>query len=172
MPSSLVELGGGRAEIIRFVEDAYDGVRVATGKGPAHARAVEEILRYYGHGERTQLAGLLHDVVEDTGRGLDDVRAVAGDEVAAMVAALTEDADIAHYSPRKRALRLRIAAFGGPVVDIAIADKIDSLRHALATGATVSRRKLAHYRASLDLAVAAGVADAMCGDLAVLLDIF
>ena len=172
MPSSPVELGGGRAAIIRFVHDAYDDVEIEPGKGPAHARAVEEILRRYGHDERTLLAGLLHDVVEHTPRDVDDVRGVAGDEVAAMVAALTDDAAIAHYGPRKRALRMKVAAFGCPVVDIAIADKIDSLRHALSTGATVSASKLVHYRASLQLALIAGVAEEMCGDLGVLLALF
>jgi guanosine-3',5'-bis(diphosphate) 3'-pyrophosphohydrolase len=172
VPASVVELGGGRGQAVRFLLDAYDGLAVAPGKGPAHGHAVEEILRHYGHDERTQIAGLLHDVLEDTGRSVDDLRAAAGDDVAAMVAALTEEPGIRHYGPRKRALRLRVAAAGRPVVDIALADKIDTLRQALSTGAAVSGRKLAHYRATLEIARSAGAPEQMCGDLDVLLALF
>ena len=35
------------------------------------------------------------------------------------------------------------AAYGSPVVDVALADKIASLRHALVTDTPVSKRKLA-----------------------------
>jgi hypothetical protein len=60
-----------------------------------------------------------------------------------MVAALTEDESIEHYAPRKRLLRARVAAYGSPVVDVALADKIASLRYALVTGTTITHRKLA-----------------------------
>jgi hypothetical protein len=51
------------------------------------------------------------------------------------------------------------------VVDVALADKIATLRHALTTGTRVTRRKLAHYRATLQLAQAARVADSLCRQL-------
>ena len=44
-----------------------------------------------GYNPVVQLVGLLHDVVEDTGRTVDDVRAYFGDTVAQIVAELTED---------------------------------------------------------------------------------
>jgi len=153
-----------------FLLDAYGGVRVRPGKGPPHAQAVADILRETGADERTQVAALLHDVVEDTSRDVDDVRAVFGDELAAMVDALSEDPTIAHYAQRKRDLRRRIAAAPRPgVVDIALADKIATLRDAAASGTEISRRTLAHYRATLRLALRAQAAPALTAELARLL---
>jgi (p)ppGpp synthase/HD superfamily hydrolase len=161
-----------RAEAIRFLIDAYDGVTVRIGKGLPHAQAVADVLRQSGSDERTQLVGLLHDVVEDTPRTVDDVRHDFGEAIATMVGALTEDATIRRYAQRKRALRSKIAAAGPPVVDVAIADKIATLRHARLTGIAVTDRKLRHYRATLELALAAGLATALCSQLERLLGEF
>ena len=161
-----------RAEAIRFLIDGYDGVTVRIGKGLPHAQAVADVLRQSGSDERTQLVGLLHDVVEDTPRTVDDVRHDFGEAIATMVGALTEDATIRRYAQRKRALRGKIAAAGSPVVDVAIADKIATLRHARLTGIPVTDRKLRHYRATLELALAAGLATALCSQLERLLGEF
>ena len=59
---------------------------------------------------------------------------------------------------------------GPDVTAIALADKIASLQHARITAARVRRRKLAHYDATLQLAVADGVDDALCRRVAELLD--
>ena len=82
-----------------------------------------------------------------------------------MVGALTEDAAIRRYAQRKRALRSAIAAAGSPVVDVAIADKIASLREARVTGLPVSDRTLRHYHATLQAALAAGLATGLCSQL-------
>jgi (p)ppGpp synthase/HD superfamily hydrolase len=172
MSSILIAPRDLRAEARRFLVEAYDGVSVRRGKGVRHAHAVADVLSATGSDERTQLVGLLHDVVEDTPRTLDDVREDFGAAIAAMVGALTEDVTIRRYAQRKRALRGSIAAAGSPVVDVAIADKIATLRHALLTGSPVSDRKLRHYRATLQLALAAGVATALCLQLEDLLGAF
>jgi (p)ppGpp synthase/HD superfamily hydrolase len=138
---------------------------VRRGKGLPHTQAVADILRRAGADERTQVVGLLHDVVEDTPRTVDDVRDDFGEAVATMVGALTEDATIRHYAQRKRALRGKIVAAGSPVVDVAIADKIATLRHARMTASPVSDRKLRHYRTTLQLALAAGLATGLCRQL-------
>jgi (p)ppGpp synthase/HD superfamily hydrolase len=158
-----------RAEAIRFLIDAYDGVTVRIGKGLPHAQAVADVLRQSGSDERTQLVGLLHDVVEDTPRTIDDVRDAFGEELCALVAALTEDDDIERYTERKHALRKQIEAAGSPVVDIAVADKIATLRHAVVTGTKISKRKLTHYRAVLALGEAAGAPERLSDELAELL---
>jgi guanosine-3',5'-bis(diphosphate) 3'-pyrophosphohydrolase len=165
MSAILIARHGERAEANRFLIDAYDGVRVRRGKGPPHARAVADVLLKAGSDERTQVIGLLHDVVEDTPRTLDDIRDEFGDAVATMVGALTEDAAIRHYAQRKRALRGSIAAAGSPAVDVAIADKVATLRHARLTASPVTDRKLRHYRATLQLALAAGLATGLCRQL-------
>jgi len=158
-----------RAEAISFLIDAYDGVGVRPGKGLPHAQAVADVLRRAGYDDQTQMVGLLHDVVEDTQRTVGDVRDEFGEPIATMVGALTEDPTIRHYTQRKRDLRSRTVAAGPPAVDVAIADKIATLRHAALTGSPVTDRKLRHYRATLQLALAAGLATALCLQLESLL---
>ncbi len=151
-----------RAEAIRFVVDAYDGVSTRPGKGLPHAQAVADVLRNAGCADVVQVVALLHDVVEDTPCTVDEVRDEFGEEIAGMVAALSEDRSIKHYQQRKRNLRSRIAAAGSTALDISLADKIATLRHALVTGTELSRRKLAHYRATLQLGITAGGTELLC----------
>ena len=70
---------------------------------------------------------------------------------------------------RKRALRAQVIGAGTTVMDIALADKIASLQHAGITATRVRRRKLAHYDATLQLAIAAGAHGALCRRVAELL---
>jgi len=168
--TTLTEPSEGRAQAIAFLIDAYDGVRTAPGKGLPHAQAVADILRDAGYDQRVQVVGLLHDVVEDTQRGLQDVRDGFGETIGAMVDALTEDDSIRNYAERKRALRAQVIGAGTTVMNIALADKIASLQHARITASRVRRRKLAHYDATLQLAIAAGADQALCRRVAELLD--
>jgi (p)ppGpp synthase/HD superfamily hydrolase len=151
-----------RAHAIQFVLEAYDGVRTRPGKGLPHAQAVADVLRTAGCDEDVQLIALLHDVVEDTPCTVDDVRAEFGDDMATKVDALSEDGTIKHYQARKRQLRARIMAAGTTVLDVSLADKIATLRHSLVTGTVLSRRKLTHYRATLQLALAGGGNELLC----------
>jgi hypothetical protein len=70
---------------------------------------------------------------------------------------------------RKRALRAQVIGAGTTVMDIALADKIATLQHARITSSRVRRRKLAHYDATLQLAIAAGADGALCRRVAELL---
>ena len=169
MPTAVPQRISSRAGAIRFLLDAYAGARVRPGKGLPHAQTVADVLGDAGEDETTQLAGLLHDVVEDTPRTIDDVRDAFGEELRALVAALTEDDDIERYTERKHALRKQIEAAGSPVVEIAVADKIATLRHAVVTGTKISKRKLTHYRAVLALGEAAGAPERLSDELAELL---
>jgi (p)ppGpp synthase/HD superfamily hydrolase len=168
--TTVTELSDGRGQAIAFLIDAYEGVRTATGKGLPHAQAVADILRDAGYDERVQVVALLHDVVEDTPRSIGDVGDGFGETVAAMVQALTEDDSIHNYAQRKRALRGQVIGAGTTVIDIALADKIASLQHARITGTRVRRRKLAHYDATLQLAITAGADEALCRRVGELLD--
>jgi (p)ppGpp synthase/HD superfamily hydrolase len=153
------------AAAVEFALEAYVGVKVRPGKGITHAEAVADLVRAAGADETTQVAAILHDVVEDTPLGVDEVRDAFGDRVAAMVAALTEDKTIRRYAQRKRMLRTCIAAAEPAAMDIAVADKIASLRQAAATGSHISPRKLSHYRATLRLAAAAGASTLLLAQL-------
>jgi (p)ppGpp synthase/HD superfamily hydrolase len=169
VPTAVHQRLASRAGAIRFLIDAYAGARVRPGKGLPHAQTVADVLGHAGGDETTQLAGLLHDVVEDTPRTLEDVRDGFGDEVSSLVAALTEDKEIERYADRKRALRKQIEAAGSPVVDVAVADKVATLRHAVVTGTKISKRKLAHYRAVLEIGEAAGTPERLSEELEELL---
>jgi (p)ppGpp synthase/HD superfamily hydrolase len=95
------EPSGGRAHAIAFLLDAYAGARTKPGKGLPHAQAVADVLREAGYEPHVQVAGLLHDIVEDTDRNVDDVRERFGDTVAELVAQLTEDDSIRPYARRR-----------------------------------------------------------------------
>ena len=165
MAAALTSSHGSLPEAIAFAIDAYDGVGVRPGKGLPHAQGVADVLREAGYDEPTQVLALLHDVVEDTARTTDDVRIAFGTPMAEMVRALTEDPSIKRYAQRKRDLRCRSIAAGSPVVDVALADKIASLRHALVTHGAISDRKLRHYTVMLQLALSAGLAPGLCKEL-------
>ena len=166
MAAGLTPSRAARADAIAFLIDAYEGVGVRSGKGLPHAQAVADVLRRAGYDDATQVLALLHDVVEDTPRTVDDVRSAFGEPIAAMVGALTEDPSIRHYAQRKRDLRARCVGAGSPVVDVAVADKVATLRHALAHrdpgSATAS---CATTAITLQLALTAGLAVALCRQL-------
>ena len=131
------------------LDDVYQGARTKPGKGAEHAREVAAILRAAGCPESVQVAGLLHDVVEDTPWSIDEIGMRFGSYVAGLVNALTEDGSIGSYRRRKQALRERIAVAGAPATDIALADKIASLRYLRISGRRLPKRKRAHYEATL-----------------------
>jgi len=131
------------------LEDAFAGVRVKPGKGVEHAHAVAEALRAAGCQEPIQVVGLLHDIVEDTPWTPARVRKRFGKRVAVLVAALTEDAGIADYRTRKRALRTQIIRAGPDAIDVALADKVATLTYALSHDKRLPKRKFAHYQALL-----------------------
>jgi (p)ppGpp synthase/HD superfamily hydrolase len=136
------------------LDDAYRGVRTKAGKGVEHGHDVASVLRAAGCPESVQVAGLLHDVVEDTPWTVDDVASRFGPDVAGLVGALTEDDGIESYRRRKRSLREQIAAAGPPATDVALADKVVSLRYMLTSGRRLPKRKRAHYEATLAIAAA------------------
>jgi (p)ppGpp synthase/HD superfamily hydrolase len=64
------------ADADALAEHAHHGQPDKAGKPYIdHPRAVAAILAAQGHGEHAVIAGLLHDVVEDTDITLDDLRA-------------------------------------------------------------------------------------------------
>jgi (p)ppGpp synthase/HD superfamily hydrolase len=154
-----------RARAIRFAVAAYEGATPRPGKGMPHGQAVADALVEAGCSEEAQVIGLLHDVVEDTPVTADDLRGAFPQDIAAGVLALTEDVSIEDYDRRKAALRDRIGAAGPPVIAVSLADKVATLEHALVTGERIGPRTLAHYRATLDLALRANAAPKLCDRL-------
>jgi (p)ppGpp synthase/HD superfamily hydrolase len=109
---------------------AHRGQSDREGTGPylSHPVRVAETLHGLGVGETPIAAALLHDVVEKTSVGEEDVKREFGPEVGALVGALTDDPRIADWSARKAALRAQVEAAGPDAVAIYVADKLANLR--------------------------------------------
>jgi len=88
-----------------------------------HPLAVAERVAEDGYSDPVLAAALLHDVVEHAEIEPAELRERFGEETAALVEALTEDATIPAYEERKREHRDRVAAAGPDARAIFAADK-------------------------------------------------
>lgn len=131
MLPSRVEAAAGRSGLVReslaAARELHDGkVRDLGDDVPfiEHPLAVAELLAEYEAGDELLAAGLLHDTLEYTGLGLDQLRKSFGMKVALIVCALTEDFDIEDHEERKREVRERITRTGSEAQRVFAADKI------------------------------------------------
>jgi (p)ppGpp synthase/HD superfamily hydrolase len=128
-------------EVLTFLARAY-------GHRPLeHPLAVAQLLREARQPDRVVVAGLLHDVLEDTEVTVDEVRQRFGDSVAELVAALTEDGEIDDVRQRKAALRQQILDAGPSAATIALADKAAKLSE---PDLRMNPRRLEHFRGTLE----------------------
>jgi len=140
-----------------WADAAHHGQRRQVDGAPfmVHPYEVAMVLRATGSGDEVVAVGLLHDVVEKGGASIADVRECFGGEIAADVAALTEDESIADYHERKAALRRSVEEARDVVVAVFAADKVvkaRELRLAAAADRLLAREvacKREHYVASL-----------------------
>ncbi|MET0558641.1 MAG: HD domain-containing protein [Solirubrobacterales bacterium] len=127
----LVDAAAERSALVRSAletaTDAHAGqVRNGSGGLPyiEHPKMVTERLAAAGYGDEVLAAGLLHDVVEDSDTTIEQLRERFGEEVAALVAALSDDEGIESYRARKQEHRRRIEAVDGDALAIYAADKL------------------------------------------------
>lgn len=115
-------------DALSLARETHEGQVRQTGSGEIpfieHPLAVAERLAEEGFGDEVLAAALLHDAVEHG-----DVESSAlgeryGEEVAGLVAALTEDETIERYQERKEEHRRRVAAAGADARAIFTADKM------------------------------------------------
>jgi guanosine-3',5'-bis(diphosphate) 3'-pyrophosphohydrolase len=93
-----------------------------------HPIEVARLLSEAGVDGSLLVAAYLHDVVEKTSIGLDEIAERFGADVASVVDALTDDPSLDEYATRKRALRDRVLTGGrGPVL-IYAADRVANMR--------------------------------------------
>jgi (p)ppGpp synthase/HD superfamily hydrolase len=113
-----------------LAREAHRGQAGKDGRSPyiRHPLAVAERLAAEGLDEPTLVAAILHDVVEDSDLGIDDVVARFGTEVGQLVSALTDDATIADYEERRAEHRARVAQAGRRAAAIYAADKLVNVR--------------------------------------------
>jgi (p)ppGpp synthase/HD superfamily hydrolase len=159
VPSYIDDLRLARAAVV-YAEELHAGQRRESDEAAfvLHPLEVGALLHTTGHREVVVAAGILHDTVEDTEASLPEITERFGDEVAALVAALTEDPSIEDFAERKAALRKQIAEVGPDATSIYAADKVAKVRELRARIAVEpdllqsndrDSARLEHYRASL-----------------------
>jgi (p)ppGpp synthase/HD superfamily hydrolase len=126
-----IESAAERSPLVRAAYEtasvAHDGqVRNGSGGLPyiEHPAAVAARLEQHGYDDEVIAAALLHDVVEDSGTTVEDLREEFGDRVAGLVAALSDDESIADYRKRKDEHRARVRRFDGDAFAIYGSDKL------------------------------------------------
>lgn len=115
-----------------------------------HPLEVAELVRAAGADEGLQVAAVLHDLVEDTDIELSAIAAEFGSQVAAYVAAMTEDDSIAEYTARKEEHRRRACAAGREVALLFVADKLSNARRMQQAKKEPDAKKVGHYGATLE----------------------
>lgn len=119
------------AEAYALASEAHRGQAGKDGRSPfiRHPLAVAECLAAEeGVGEPALAAAILHDVVEDSELGIDEVVARFGTEVGELVSALTDDTSIPDYEERRAEHRARVAEAGRCAAAIYAADKLINAR--------------------------------------------
>jgi guanosine-3',5'-bis(diphosphate) 3'-pyrophosphohydrolase len=119
---------------LRWAAVAHDGQVRKSSTVPyiEHPMAVAMILDRLGFPEEVVIAGLLHDVVEDTDATLEAVRERFGEEVAAIVEGCTEVKVDSRgrkrdWNSRKQDHITALAAAPVPTRAVALADKLHNL---------------------------------------------
>jgi (p)ppGpp synthase/HD superfamily hydrolase len=119
-----------------------------------HPIEVGRLLHGDGQPDHVVAAGLLHDVLEKTATGAQELELEFGTRITQLVVAVSDDPSIPTYEERKRELRDRVERSGAETLAVYAADKIAKVRELglLSPWRTSHRKnqaKLAHYRASL-----------------------
>lgn len=140
--AELADIPGADAAIA-FLTDAYRTRLRRPGRTVEHPIAVAALLAEDGQPTPVVIAGILHDVLEDTDARRDELNEISGAEVTRLVSALTQDPSIKKYRQRKAALRRQIIDAGPEAAVVSLADKAEKLRSVQTRPA---ERKLEHYR--------------------------
>lgn len=144
-----------RSELVqrayRYARDAHCGPDSIDDTEIDHPVAVARLLVDAGFDDDVVAAALLHDVVEDTTRGLDDIDARFGERIGDLVDTMTEEESIGDYEERKSEHRRRALAAGPVPAAIYAADKLARVRRYTDSGEPVPEEKLVHYRRTLTL---------------------
>ena len=143
---------------IGFARERHGDQRRAADRAPfmVHLVEVASLLERSRYPDHVVAAAVLHDVLEDTDADPADLEARFGQEVAALVALVSDDPAIADEEERKDAVREHVRDAGGYAAVVYAADKVSKareLRMLMASGAerTETDAKLRRYRKSLDM---------------------
>jgi (p)ppGpp synthase/HD superfamily hydrolase len=129
------------AEALELASQAHEGQERKGGGAPyvSHPIAVAKILSDAGYDEDV-VAALLHDVVEDSPTGAEEIADRFGRRVGELVAAMTEDEAILSFGERKDEHRRRIEEAGPDAAAIYAADKLVNARDTRRAHAEIGER--------------------------------
>lgn len=121
-------------EAYNFAAKAHDGIKRASGEPYIiHPMSVSKILIENNMDYATIIAGLLHDVVEDTEITLNDIKAKFGETVASLVDGVTKISDFS-FNDKKLSeaenMKRLLIAMGNDVrvIFIKLADRLHNMR--------------------------------------------
>jgi (p)ppGpp synthase/HD superfamily hydrolase len=117
-------------EAVEFAAHAHSGQYRKGTRMPylIHPLRVCQLLVESGCGETVAVAGVLHDVVEDTPATLEEIRARFGPRVAELVAGASEPDKKDTWENRKRHTIETLEFADQDLLCLSIADKLDNLR--------------------------------------------
>jgi (p)ppGpp synthase/HD superfamily hydrolase len=139
---------------LEFAAGRHAGQRRDTDNAPfiLHPLEVAHLLNGRDYPDHVIAAGVLHDLLEDTDVGEDELLARFGPEVAQLVVAVSEPEGDGTYAERKARLREEVAGASTDAAAVFAADKVAKAREfrlgLVARGgsmAGVDRDKLDHY---------------------------
>ena len=136
----------GADDALAFVVDVYRTRLRRAGRTVEHPVAVAGMLADDAQPPQVVVAGILHDVLEDTDVMAGELEPRFGADIVRLVGALTQDASIRNYRERKAVLRRHIVDAGADAAAISLADKAEKLR---SLESRPAKRKLDHYRETL-----------------------
>jgi (p)ppGpp synthase/HD superfamily hydrolase len=162
-----IDAAAARSELIARAlakaTEAHAGqIRNGSGGLPyiEHPRMVAATLAARDYPEATLAAALLHDVVEDSDTTVEELRAEFGDEIADLVAALSDDESIESYRHRKDEHRRRVADVDGDALAIYAADKLTNMTTLRVAIESEGMRVADEYKVPLTLKLEVWEADA------------
>ncbi len=133
----------------RFAREAHHGERRTGDTDVEHPIEVARLLHDAGFEDDVVAAALLHDVVEDSATGVEEIRQRFGAPVADLVAGMTEDESIEPYERRKAGHRDQVRAAGRDTAAIFAADKLANARDMASGASAADDAKLEHYERTL-----------------------
>jgi (p)ppGpp synthase/HD superfamily hydrolase len=145
-------------DALAFANERHAGQTRELDDAPfvTHPLEVACLLHESGYSDEVVAAGVLHDVLEDTDAQPEELVSRFGQDVAAVVGAVSDDPTIDDPVERKAALRRQVAEAGERAAVVFAADKVSKareLRVRMSRGGFQDRdrAKLEHYEASLEM---------------------
>lgn len=116
-------------EAIEFCSQAHEGQKRKQGiPYVSHPVSVGFILQSAGYSEEVIIAGILHDVLEDTDRTEGEISEIFGKQVVDLIKGVTENTNIKVWQEKKRKYIENLKNVNNDIKAISAADLLDNTR--------------------------------------------